>query len=78
MNVKCDVCGGPVVFDEDPYKNPTATRYWKSTYKQPDDALLVVQRKIPNVNSKGKTTVQLLTEFILRIYCGAQCGLDDS
>ena len=77
MNVKCDTCQAPVVFDEEPYRNPVATRYWKSTYIQPTDGLLVVQRKVPNVNSKGKTTVQTMTEFILRIYCSAKCALGD-
>ena len=77
MQVKCHTCQAPTVFDEDPYKNPVATRYWKSTYEKPDDALFVIQRKIPNENRRGKITVQLMNEFILRIYCCAQCGLDD-
>ena len=67
VNVKCDECGTDVIFDESPYENPLATRYWKSTYEEPEESIFVVQRKIPNMSKKGKMTVRVLQEHILKI-----------
>ncbi|KKK70266.1 hypothetical protein LCGC14_2925710 [marine sediment metagenome] len=75
--VKCDNCGVSVIFDEDPYNNPIATRYWKSTYEKPEKSLFIVQRKIPSQNKKGKITYQIFNEHILQIYCGVKCGLEE-
>lgn len=78
VNVKCDVCGTDVIFDEDVSNNPVATRYWKSTYEEPDESLFVVVRKIHEENKWGKVVcVQTLYEHILKIYCGVECGLED-
>jgi len=73
--VKCDGCGVNVVFDSDPYRNPSATKYWKSTYTTPEKSLFVMQRKIPSQSNKGKITTQLQNEHVLEIYCGPTCGL---
>ncbi len=77
ITVKCDECGTDVIFDEKPYDNLLATRYWKSTYDEPEESMFVVQRRIPTMNKRGKMTEQILYEHILKIYCGPQCGLDD-
>jgi len=77
VSVKCDVCGSGVIFADDPYNNLAATRYWKSTYDEPEESLFVVQRRIPSMNKRGKVTYQIFNEHILKIYCGVQCGLED-
>ena len=77
VSVKCDVCEIDVIFTDDPYDNPTATRYWKSTYDEPEESLFVVQRRIPSMNKRNKVTYQIFNEHILKIYCGPQCGLED-
>ncbi len=75
--VKCDVCEKDVIFADDPYDVTEATRYWKSTYDEPKESLFVVQRRIPSTNKKGKMTVMILNEHILKIYCDVHCGLKD-
>ena len=77
ISIKCASCGNDVVFAEDPYSTVGATKYWKSTYDEPKKSQLIVQRKIPSVNKKGKMTVRVMDEHVLASYCGAQCGLDD-
>ena len=77
VSVKCDVCEIPVIFAEDPYATPIATRYWKSTYDEPEESLFIVQRRIPSMNKRGKVTYQIFNEHILKIFCGPQCGLED-
>lgn len=77
VNIKCDVCGVSVIFDEDPYKNPIATRYWKSTFKEPKESMFVVQRKIQSTGKRGQIKTQIFNEHILKIYCGVECGLKD-
>ena len=74
---KCRVGGCEVIFDEDPYKNPKATRYWRSTYEKVDNPYFIVQRKIPSRDKKGRIKIQNMTEYVLALYCGPECGLDD-
>ncbi len=74
MNIKCSNCQAQTIFAEDPYNTPGATKHWKSTY-EPTDSMLVLQRKIPSINSKGKMTVRQVNEYVLEVYCGADCGL---
>ncbi len=75
--VKCDVCKKSVIFADDPYDVPGATRYWKSTYDEPKESLFVIQRRIPTEDKNGRKSIQILYEHILKIYCGVDCGLKD-
>ena len=75
MNIPCSYCGEFVNFSENPYGDPTATRYWQSTYEEPEQSLFVVQRKTPSVNKKGKVSVKVTNEHITAVFCGPECGL---
>ena len=70
--MNCNVCNAPVVFDQ-----TAGTKYWKSTFDEPEVSLFIVQRSIPNVNSKGKVTYRITNEHVLALYCGPECGLKD-
>ena len=76
LMLKCGNCNKDVLFAEDPYQTPGATKYWESTYDEPDRSLLIVQRKTPSTNRKGKMTVRTTNEHVLVVFCSAQCGLD--
>ena len=71
------ICGKAVMFAENPYETPGATRYWKSQYEKPENSSFAVERKTPSVNRKGKMTVQTSLEYITAVYCSAECGLKD-
>lgn len=77
LNVKCFVCEAAVIFANDPYSVPEATRYWKSTYEEPEESMFIVQRKIPVQGKHGRVSVQVFNEHILKVYCGPECGLED-
>lgn len=78
LTVECDNCGASVIFDEKPYENTLATRYWKSVYtKQPKEFLLHVERQIPYLDKKDRPKTMILQEYIQKFYCNAQCGLED-
>lgn len=73
---KC-YCGKSVTFDEDPYSNPVATKYWCSQHNdKPDEFLFTVQRKIPTFNKKGKMTIQTQLEYVTAVFCCPECGLE--
>ena len=73
---KCAACGNDVIFSEDPYGTPGATRYWKATYDEPEQSMLIIQRKTPFTNKKGKMTIRVTNEHVLAVFCNAQCGLE--
>ena len=75
INVPCSACGKTVLFAEDPYRVAGATKYWSSTFEEPDKSMFVVQRRIPT-NNKGKMRVKVTNEHILAVFCNPQCGLD--
>ena len=76
---KCFVCEGEVIFDENPYDNPLATRYWQSSYEnyKEEDCMFVVIRNIPTEGKRGKMIVRTFRECITKLYCGPECGLKD-
>lgn len=77
ISIKCTSCGNDAIFAEDPYSTFGATKFWKSTYDEPKESLLVIQRKIPTASKKGRMTVRVMNEHVTAVYCSAQCGLDD-
>ena len=76
MRTKCSSCGNDVLFAEDPYNTPGATKYWRSTYDEPNQSLFIIQRQTPSVNRKGKMTVRTTNEHVLAVFCNAACGVE--
>jgi len=74
---KCFTCGKNVTFDENPYENLQATKYWQSSYTDFNDCMFDVLRKIPIQGKKGKMTVRTLHECVTKLYCSPKCGLED-
>lgn len=76
MITKCSNCSKDVVFAEDPYNTPGATKYWRSTYDEPEQSMFIIQRNTPSVNKKGKMTVRVTNEHVLAVFCNAACGVE--
>jgi hypothetical protein len=74
--VNCANCNKQLIFAEDPYNTPGATKYWSSTYDEIDKPLFIVQRQTPSTNRKGKMTVRVTNEYITAVYCDAKCGVE--
>ena len=74
---KCTQCGNNITFDENPYSNPNATKYWRSQYEKPTEFLFSVMRKTPSVNRKGEQVVITKTEYVTKVFCGPECGLEN-
>lgn len=74
--VNCTNCSNRLIFAEDPYNTPGATKYWSSTFDKIDKPLFIVQRQTPSTNKKGKMTVRTTNEYITAVFCNAQCGVE--
>lgn len=75
INLQCSACNAPVIFAEDPYRVAGATKYWLSTFEEPEESILVVQRKLPSVK-KGRPAFKVTREHVLAVFCSPQCGVD--
>lgn len=79
-HVNCYTCDKNTIFAEDPNDVPGATKYWKSVVEgsiKTIPCLFAVTRHIPYLDKNDKQKIQILYEYIERIYCSAKCGLDD-